>query len=265
MAKTIKLDDDVRDILARSSITQTSLLLPEQLDPKLYKRVMKAIEAAGGKWDRRAACHRFDRDPREALGLAVAEGEIANTKQVLQSYYTPAPLADRLVAFLDPQPGDHVLEPSCGEGALVLALYRAQPYLLVHGIDVDEVALARAEAAVTGVSDGRASFTRADFLTMSSAVSYTAVAMNPPFAGNSDIAHVRHAYDMLAPGGRLVAITSPGWTRDARLRVRKSFKAWLESLDVQVESIEAGAFASSGTMVESVMLRIVKPGGARRG
>ena len=262
MAKTIKLDDRVRDILARSSMTATSLALPGQLERADYDRVMKAIKAAGGKWDRKAGHHVFGRDPREALGLAISTGEVTNTKQLLQAFYTPDALADRVVALLDPQPGELVLEPSCGEGALVLALYRREPTVRVDCIDVDPVALARARARVGELNNGPATFDARDFLAMPAEPVYSAIVMNPPFSGDADIAHVRAAWNWLRPGGRLVAITSVGWTQTDRggggRQTRAEFRGWLEGLGVEVETIEAGAFASSGTQVASVLLRVAK-------
>jgi hypothetical protein len=60
---TFKISDEVRDVLARSTITATSVKLPDgQLERKLYEAVNKALEGAGGRWDRKSKTHLFDRD-----------------------------------------------------------------------------------------------------------------------------------------------------------------------------------------------------------
>ena len=92
------ITDTVRDVLARSTITATSLTLPEQLDRKTYDAVNKALSGAGGRWDRKAKAHVFNRDPREVLGLAVETGKATNVRTKLQAFYTPALLADRVIA-----------------------------------------------------------------------------------------------------------------------------------------------------------------------
>jgi hypothetical protein len=61
---------EVRAILARSTIEDDALTLPEALNRKLYERVNKALESAGGRWDRASGTHLFASDPRAALGLA---------------------------------------------------------------------------------------------------------------------------------------------------------------------------------------------------
>lgn len=81
------------------------------------------------------------------------------------------------------------------------------------------------------------------------------VLMNPPFENGQDIAHVRRAFDHLAPGGRLVAIMSPGpfYRQDAKAT---AFRQWFEDLGGERIDIAAGAFKESGTGVASVMVII---------
>jgi 16S rRNA G1207 methylase RsmC len=51
--------------------------------------------------------------------------------------------------------------------------------------------------------------------------------MNPPFSNGQDIDHVRHAFDLLADGGRLIAIMSEGtFYRSDKKAV--NFRAWLD-------------------------------------
>lgn len=95
-----------------------------------------------------------------------------------------------------------------------------------------------------------------DFLTLAN-LEPDCIIMNPPFNSGRDIAHVRHAYELLAEDGRLVAITSPGWTfrRDAK---HNEFRGFINRIGAHVAHLPAGTFGTSGTDVATVMITIVK-------
>ena len=255
MSAKFQVTEDVRAVLARATITADRVVLPPgQLDRKLYERVNKALEGAGGKWNRSAKAHVFERDPREALGLMNETGEVVNVKQALQAFYTPDALADRVAALADLQPGMRVLEPSCGDGALVRAVLRHQPKIgSIHVIDIDTSAWSKVCALTQAGSSG-------DFLQITPAEIglFDAIVMNPPFTKGQDMAHVLHAWTFLKPGGRLVAITAPGW----KYRVQKSAVAFREFVDEHsehVEDVPEGTFKASGTGVATVLTVLRRP------
>jgi len=72
-----------------------------------------------------------------------------------------------------------------------------------------------------------------------------------------DIDHVRHMYDLLAEGGVLVSIMSPGW-KCGNTRKRKEFREWRKEVDAEVFDVPAGAFKASGTNVSTCIVRIRK-------
>lgn len=61
---------DVEQVIDRADIIGNKLFIQEQLDRKLYEAVNKALEAAGGRWNKKAKAHVFKGDPRPYLGLA---------------------------------------------------------------------------------------------------------------------------------------------------------------------------------------------------
>jgi len=258
--KTITIDSDVRDVLARSSISSDRVVLPpEQLDRKLYERINKALVAAGGKWNRSAKAHLFARDPREALGLAAETGKVVHVKNTLQAFYTPCAIADRLVALIGPlEDGDCVLEPSCGDGSIVGAIIRHQPGVYMTAIDIDREAMTSARMDWGRGRETRDDFINADFLDMPVDPTYDVVLMNPPFTKDQDIEHVMHAWEFVRPGGRLATIMSMGWRTSTRGK-RKRFREFVELLGGKVIEVEAGAFKESGTDVSTVMVRLDKP------
>ncbi len=276
---TFKISDDVRDVLARSTITATTVKLPEgQLERKLYEQVNKALTGAGGKWNRRAGAHVFDRDPREALGMAVETGTATNIRTALQAFYTPESLADRVVRAVGvtSYPGvlrakegraagrPLVLEPSVGEGALAVAVIKATGgHVSITAVDIDPVALETAKRRIEAAykaepTRGVLDINVHDFLktSLKDSVAFDYIVMNPPFAKGADVKHVTHAYDLLAPGGALAAIMWPAW-QTATTKSAVAFRELVASASGVVEDIPPGTFEH--TDVATVLLVLRKP------
>lgn len=265
MGSTFKVDDDVREVLARSNIQPDRVSLPpEQLDRKLYERVNKALTAAGGKWNRSAKAHLFDRDPREALGLAIETGEATDIKKALQAFYTPDPVAERMVKLAGIGPGMRVLEPSCGDGQLAMAAAKAMGKSgVIDCIDIDPVGLQKAHQRLTGLGRKDDTFTCVDFLTVGldrfrGERIFDAVLINPPFTNGQDMEHVRHAHEFLSrtPGrdARLVAITFPSW-RTKRTKAAAEFREFFARYkDQEPIELPAGTFSESGTDIPTVLI-----------
>src|SRR5688572_10064976 len=62
-----------------------------------------------------------------------------------------------------------------------------------------------------------------------------------PFEYGQDIKHVRHAYELLASGGRLVSVVCEGpfFRSDAK---SVAFREWLDELAADVEQLPDDAF-----------------------
>jgi len=87
--------------------------------------------------------------------------------------------------------------------------------------------------------------------------------MNPPFEKGQDIEHIRHAYELLAAGGRLVAIASEGpfFRSDAK---SVAFREWLCGLDDAFDEVLpadtfTGVAAFRQTGVKTRLLVLNKP------
>ncbi|MFW2544771.1 strawberry notch-like NTP hydrolase domain-containing protein [Primorskyibacter sp. 2E107] len=193
---------------------------------------------AGGAWDWRMA---YDMMQAAAIQVllrgAGATADIANAKLLasrlltetrrseqqirLQQFSTPLAFATTAVRAAAIRKGETVLEPSAGTGALAAFAARAGATLLLNEIDPFRQRLLRAVfgGEVTG-HDGE----HIDDL-LQTPVLPDVVVMNPPFASSVDRSRDKHiaakhliaSAKRLAPGGRLVAIMSPGFTpeRDA--------------------------------------------------
>ena len=85
--------------------------------------------------------------------------------------------------------------------------------------------------------------------------------MDAEFENLSDADHVRHAFDQLASGGRLVSVMSVGpfFRSDTKA---EQFREWLEDLDHDLEDLPEDAFkgveAFRQTGVRTKLLTITK-------
>lgn len=255
MPRPIQLTDKAREILMRSTITATTLKLPEQLERSDYDAVMKAIAAAGGKWMKSLKLHVFNQDPRKALQLAAESGEIRDDKKDRQAFFTPKTIAAKAAGIAceygESVSSDRVriLEPSAGEGALAEAAKELGAAVLCIEIHPQSVAkLEKRFRTITG-----------DFLTMKPGPNlFDAVLMNPPFTAGQYIQHVLHAWKFLKPGGALVAIVPPTW-RWGTTKANVQFREFVAEFEVDTEELPAGTFSESGTNVATVLITLLKP------
>ena len=254
----MKIPTETLAVLDQSITTGNVLELPGQLERKTYLAVAKIIEAAGGKWARKAGAHVFPGDASEALEQILLTGECTpiagkSYQQQTQQFFTPPELAARVVAAAGVKAGDNVLEPSAGGGALALAAE-------VAGASV--FCIEKDPKFYTVLSN----FARlsADFLNVEPWIlgpfgNFDAVVMNPPFANQADMRHVMHAEKFLRPGGRLAAIMSPSFTFRAN-GIAVDFRAFLHRMGAKVEHLPEGSFKASGTAVNTVLVSFTIPG-----
>lgn len=158
---------------------------------------------------------------------------------------TPHSVVWQVLSLADVRAGHTVLEPSAGSGNIADALLP----IVGAGLDVIEINYSLQEILqLRGhniVGD--------DFLECQRR--YDRICMNPPFERGQDIEHVRHAYSLLLPGGRLISVMSEG-TFYRQDRKATEFRQWLDGLDMYGINIDAGAFKESGTNVAARIILI---------
>lgn len=158
-----------------------------------------------------------------------------------QLFPTPVELAERMVDEAGIQPGMRVLEPSAGTGRILDQLPEG---CSVVAVEINAGLGGRLDAEKQAVIIG-------DFLSCSTATlggEFDAICMNPPFGNADDIKHIRHAFNMLKPGGRLVAICANGPRQNDQLL------PFVESHGGTWEVLPEKTFAESGTNVRTVLL-----------
>lgn len=171
---------------------------------------------------------------KKADPLKAAERALIGRK--IAGYFpTPKALAERVVDEADIRAGMSVLEPSAGKGSIAEAAAEA----------ADEGSL----SVIEPVSDLRSilelkGFNIVDRDFLGHETTYDRIVMNPPFEDRQDVAHVRHAYDLLKPGGRVVAIMSEGPFFGSDKRATE-FRDWLDEVGGVSEQLPEGSFKDS--------------------
>ena len=165
----------------------------------------------------------------------IVKAEAALVGKKLPGFFpTPMPVILEMLELADIQKYDRVLEPSCGKGDILYAIKNAHPDINLAGIEYNRtlrdvlVAKGYGETVEFG-----------DFLEHKG--EYEKIIQNPPFERGADIEHVRHAFDLLAPGGRLVSVMCKGpfFRSDTKSR---EFREWLNGLEHDVEELPDDAF-----------------------
>ncbi len=135
-----------------------------------------------------------------------------------QQFSTPLPLAYAALQAAMIRPGDVVLEPSAGTGMLAVMAQLALGNAAAGALHLNEIAATRA-GLLAGLFPG-STVTRHNAESIRDRLPElrpTVVLMNPPFSASPgverirhhvDLHHIRSAFSMLPPGGRLVAISS---------------------------------------------------------
>ncbi|MHC4105093.1 MAG: methyltransferase domain-containing protein, partial [Planctomycetota bacterium] len=180
-------------------------------------------------------------DPIKAM-----ERELIGTK--IQGFFpTPEALAERMVDEAQLKEGMDILEPSAGVGSIADAIRK-------DGFEPDVIEIVPQLKQILGAKNYEV--VSSDFLEFD-AKKYDRIIMNPPFEKGQDVEHVKHAYDLLKPDGRIVAIMGEGsfFRSDKK---SQGFRDWLDEVDGFSEQLESGTFKGAKQLRETgVVSRLV--------
>lgn len=258
------IDPAVLAVLKDCRCEGTHLYLPERtLDRTLYTRVNEVLTRLGGKWKGgKTRAHIFPQPAQPLLEQVLGSLQMP-AKNPTDYYPTPERVITIMLAEGFPPETRRILEPSAGTGHIARAL-RA------HFSDSDseergeEIILDCCEIVPAFRDDliGQGfSVVAEDFLAYRPRESYDAVVMNPPFTREGDplayITHIQHAFALLRPGGKLIALAPAGFTfrterRIVQLRDQVKHSGFWHDLP-------PGSFTESGTEVNIVLLTMRKP------
>lgn len=207
-------------------------------------------EGTGGKEIDRAsreALTDFDRAITHYFGN---QKRNSNTKsrEGVDYFATPEPIGVKMIEWADIKPGEKVLEPSAGHGAIA-RYFPEQANKTIVEPSADLISRAMMYAPDAKPIQDR-------FENLNIVNKYDAIIMNPPFGtgGKTAIDHLDKAAKHLRNGGRIVALIPTGPAADKR------FDKWWEGSDmkdfalVRDIALPSVTFERAGT---SVMTRIV--------
>lgn len=191
---------------------------------------------------------------RPPLIQAVLDDPAFSLKQKYQFFPTPESLVDEMSVWVAPFDGCDLLEPSAGHGHLLHAFKRASMFSdMEFNIECCELLEIHQDIlAAQGYM-----VVHDDFMTYQPEKQYDRILANPPFKRNQDIDHIRHMFELLKPGGRLVSLSGTSWTFGSQKKQR-AFRDWLEETDYDRYDYDQGVFKSVGAGVGGIVLVIDK-------
>lgn len=225
---------------------------------KEYDNMKYRLEKIGGHWRERFGGFIFDVDPMPALRnedtwKPIEHDQHSKWKIMRQFYPTPADLAEHVVKLAEIESHHLVLEPSAGTGALLQPIGRKNN---IVAIEIDaKLANGLKEANYDCVinSSFEQSIENGDIGQW-----FDRIIMNPPFGPKQlDIKHILLAYDLLVPGGILVAIMSEN-DLYYNTQLTKDFNKFLKDVNAHIEEVPMRSFLASGTRVDTVIVKIKK-------
>ena len=194
--------------------------------------------------------------PRPWEGVEQALDEVKATQVQVNyddDYYpTPEAVIDQMLGLAKLQPYTQtILEPSAGDGRIVDAILKREPQHCVYVCEVNWTARKVLEAKgylypnepIDSLLNGN------DFMDYNPEAAFDRAIMNPPFSRGQWKEHVKRAYDLLKPGGRLVSVIPNSIS---------ALEEWLNGKDWDIYPLPAGTFKESGTGVNAAILVIDK-------
>ena len=242
----------IEEVLQQSIIDGNVVKLPDvKLDRKEYLKVAEKLNLIGGKWKGGKICgFVFEFDPTELLDKIINKAT-DNIKKDYQFFATPDKIAEYLIDLANINKNHTILEPSAGQGAIIKAIHRSNPDIIVDCyelMDINQVFLKKLKN-INLLGD--------DFLHNNHIKKYDRIIANPPFSKNQDIDHVLEMYNILADRGRILTIVSKHWQLSQNKK-ETTFRDWLKKVNAHIIEIEKGEFKESGTMIETLILIIDK-------
>lgn len=195
---------------------------------------------------------------REFISLKVAPQEpdeikelernmIGREKDGLDFFPTPDSTAIDMIQMAQLGPDMKVLEPSAGMGHIAEKIRAAgvEPDVIEYSAPRREL-LEKKGFTVIGEDFKRV--TQDTIVDDEPIGLYDRIIMNPPFSNRQDAEHVQHAYGLLKPGGRIVAIMGEGvfYGQDAKA---KAFRSWLDSVNGESEKLPDKTFMDASLPV----------------
>lgn len=167
---------ELQQSLSKCKVEGNVLFLPPISEGLLsnYNEVRSALLAAGAKYKRNSFV--FPNEAQPYIDRLIG-GEKVNIKKEFQFFGTPSKLADRIVELAGCNNNHVVLEPSAGQGSLIIALHRKCGIgRTVHAFEL----MPENQTILKKIS--RVDFLGSDFLKCNLPNMFDRIIANPPFS-----------------------------------------------------------------------------------
>lgn len=175
----------------------------------------------------------------------------AESKEVskdLQFYRTPEKAVEKLVDSIYFNDGDVILEPSCGDGAILDGLRKGINKHRYEKIDFDLYGVEFDYNRCMQAREKGYNVFNANFLTFTSNTKFDKIIMNPPFYGKHYFKHIKQAYGLLKDGGEIHCI----------LPITAIDHGLINEYNHSITHLPVGSFRESGTNINTIIVKIVK-------
>lgn len=275
MAKWYPIRPSARESLTASvAYDGPRVTITDQLGSPVWREVKAVLERLGAVYVVGSSAFEFepDQDAHAIVTAALDAGRVMGVANAAGFVPTPAGVAADLVAEfaeLTAGGGDPltVLEPSAGTGRFVAAITRGlgPAWLRVTAVEPDQRRARQIPTDGGQVDVVVDTFEQVYQRAVLSGQRWDRVVMNPPFAvpGAAYLwaRHLLMAWDLLAPGGRLVAIV-PATCADRRNATRVAVVRDASDLVHQhggSATLDVDTFAESGIVVPTVAVWLDRP------
>ena len=227
-----------------------NLMLPTQQLAN-YAAVKKCLIKAGGRY-KKGGYFEFP-DSAQKVKDRLCGGEIINDKKEFQFFQTPPAVVEQMMELAEIKDHHRCLEPSAGLGAIANAMFPYSDNTEGGHIQTCEINQARG----THLAANGHNVWIGDFLDVEPEATFDRIVANPPFSKGQDIAHIKHMFSFLKPGGRMVTLSAPGWEFHQTTKAIL-FRDWIVRNKAKVIKLPMGAFKESGTNVRVFMIIVDK-------
>lgn len=150
---------------------------------------------------------------------------------------------------------DNVLEPSAGEGKLMLEIANrfANSRLRRNNFVCVELNKEKADRCAEFFTTHHADFLQHDFKHQK----FRIIVAAPPFNNNIDVEHIQKMYDLLEDDGVIVTLTSPLWMVNNEPHQIK-FRKFLDKKFYSMKMVPDNTFIEKGKTVPTAILKITK-------
>jgi hypothetical protein len=238
------MSNNIQYVLEKCSYEDNLIFPPkEQLDPKLYQDFKKIMVQNLGKW--KGGKKQFFEFPFQTHTLKEKffKGERPNFKQDWHFFPTPDDVIDQMCNITIPSPDCRILEPSAGQGDIIKYVNDFIKYQNPFDWTVIEPhPLNREKLKSIGYPPDH------DFFeTYQCTEPFDLIYANPPFKHIHS--HIEKMFSCLDKYGVITAIVPSSFKSQYK-------KEWNDKYFFQFFPLNKGSFKSSGTMVETEIVKI---------